>query len=513
LGTSGPKVSVFDHEARLIDSAFHPVETIFTQDGGVEQNPREWIDAIFKAYSTIVQRGKFETSQIETFNISSHWSGTVPIDASGNTLMNGIIWMDSRGAHWAGQLTQGWPSIDGYNIFKILKWIRITGGGPTKSGKDSIAHILFIKNRLPHIYEKTTYFLEPKDYLNYYFCGRIAASYDSITLHWVTDNRDINNIKYHDGLLRECGIDKARLPELVPANSLLGEIKADIAEKMRLPKKVKVISGAPDTHAAAVGSGAVKDFEGHIYVGTSGWLLTHVPFKKTDLFHNMATFPSSIPGRYLLMNEQETAGACLNFIRDKICFPKDNISQFAAPENFYRLADELVSQVPAGSNGVMFTPWLNGERSPVDDHKLRATFINLSLNTTRADMIRAVYEGVANNMRWLMYHVEKLTSKRFDALRFIGGGANSDEWCQIMADTLDREIWQIADPISANARGAALLALAATGKISLNEVGSKVQVKKVFYPDKKLRTLYDERFELFKQIYLKQKKLFTRLEP
>jgi xylulokinase len=511
LGTSGPKVSVFNEKAVLIDSEFAPTQLVLTPDGGVEQDPADWLNAIFSAYNTIAARGKFNPKQIETFNITSQWSGTVAIDKNGKPLMNSIIWMDARGAEFAHQLTDGFLKVDGYDVFKILKWIRITGGGPTKSGKDSIAHILYLKHKRPDVYGNAQYFLEPKDYLNFYFTGRIAASFDGITLYWVTDNRNINNIRYHDGLIKATGIDKAKLPELVPTNTVIGEIKHDIAEKMGLGSHVKVVSGSPDTHSAAVGSGAVKDYEAHVYVGTSGWVLTHVPFKKTDLFHNMATIPSSLPGRYLLINEQETSGACLNFLKNNLLFPKDEISNHAAPTDFYKLADKEVMKVPPGSNGVMFTPWLNGERSPVDDHKTRASFLNLSLKNTRGDMVRAVYEGVANNNRWLMFYAEKLIGKPFEALRFIGGGANSEVWCQIMADTMNREILQVEDPISANSRGAALLALTATGKMNIDEIGNAVKVKKAFAPNPQHRQLYDERFDVYQTIYNKQKNIFRRL--
>jgi xylulokinase len=312
-------------------------------------------------------------------NITTQWSGTVAVDEKGDPLMNAIIWMDSRGAEHAQKLMHGPVRVDGYAVGKILKWIRLAGGGPSRSGKDTISHILYIKNKLPDIYKRTYKFLEPKDYLNLYFTGRFAASFDSITIYWITDNRDINNIKYSDELIRITGVDKAKLPELVPTNSLLGTIKKELAEEFGLNDNVKVISGTPDTHSAAVGSGAVKDFEPHLYIGTSSWLICHAPWKKTDIFHNMGTIPSGIPGKYMLVNEQETTGACLNFVKNNIFYHEDELQTEKAPADFYKRMDKVVAKVPAGSNGVIFTPWLNGERSPVDDHHARGGFYNLSL--------------------------------------------------------------------------------------------------------------------------------------
>ena len=144
----------------------------------------------------------------------------------------------------------------------------------------------------------------------------------------------------------------------------------------------------------------------------------------------------------------------------------------------------MVDSVGAGSGRVLFTPWLNGERSPVDDHTIRGGFHNLSLSTTRAQMVRAVFEGVAFNSRWLLEAVEKFAGRRFDSLAFIGGGANSDQWAQIHADVLGREIRQVADPVLANVRGAALITLMALGRIAPERhPGAWCEIRRTFTPD------------------------------
>ena len=162
-------------------------------------------------------------------------------------------------------------------------------------------------------------------------------------------------------------MDSEKLPELKPTNGILGTLRADIAREWGLREDVQVVMGSPDMHTAAVGSGAVQDYESHLYIGTSSWLLCHVPFKKTDLTHNMGALPSGIPGRYLLTNEQDCAGVALQYLRDNIFFHSDELSQGAKPENAYQLFDEIAARTPAGSDRLIFTPWLYGERSPVDD--------------------------------------------------------------------------------------------------------------------------------------------------
>lgn len=511
LGTSGPKVSLFDTQARCIGYKFEEVPLILSEGGGAEQKPSDWIAAIRTAYQKLIAENNIATKDIIAINCTSQWSGTVCVDKDGRELMNAIIWMDTRGSEQVKRLTHGPIRVEGYGVGKILRWINLTGGGPTKSGKDSIAHILYIKDKLPSVYERTYKFLEPKDYLNLWLTGTFAASFDSILLYWVTDNRDINNITYNDSLLQLTGVDRAKLPDLVKTNTLLGTVTSNIAEEFGLSKDVKVISGTPDVQSAAVGSGAIKDYEGHLYIGTSSWLVSHLPFKKTDIFHNMGTIPSAIPGRYLIANEQETAGACLNFVKNNLLYPDDALNTGSAPKDFYKKVDEIVQTVEAGSEGVFFLPWMYGERSPVDDHHVRGGFYNLSLNNTRAHMLRAVLEGIAMNARWLQMYVEKMMGRQFEFINFIGGGANSDIWSQIIADVLNRPIRQVNEPLMANSRGTAMLALMALGILDINKAAAAVEVKKEFMPNQKNKALYDQRFDVFVDIYTRNKPIFARL--
>lgn len=513
LGTSGPKVALFDENISCIDYAFKEVELILSEGGGAEQRPSDWTEAISYCIVSLLQKNGIPATDILAINCSSQWSGTIPLDAEGTPLHNAIIWMDSRGADEVKNQVGGFPEVEGYRIDNIIEFIRLTGGAPGKTGKDPVGHILYLKHRLPHVYAKANKVVEPKDYLNFWLSGKLISSYDCITLHWCTDNRDIHNIKYHNGLLKRTGLDREKLLDLVPANSVLGTVRTEIAEKFGLSPQTVVVSGTPDVHAAAVGSGAVNDFETHLYIGTSSWLVCHVPFKKTDLLHNMATIPSAIPGRYLVANEQETTGACLNFLKNNLFYPKDDISNEEAPADFYQRLDKLAEKSPAGSNGLIFFPWLYGERSPMEDHHVRGGFFNLSLQHTRADWVRAVYEGIAMNTRWLLVYVEKMVGKRLESVNFIGGGARSDIWCQIIADVYNRPIKQLADPITAGSRGVALLAWQAIGKIDYSDFGKNVEIKKIYMPNPHNKTLYNERFAIFMEHYKLNQKLWKKLNP
>jgi xylulokinase len=218
-----------------------------------------------------------------------------------------------------------------------------------------------------------------------------------------------------------------------------------------------------------------------------------------------------VPGRYLLTALQATAGGNLTFLRDNIIYHKDELLQEADVPDIFKVLDQITERVPAGANGVMYTPWIWGERAPVDDKTLRAGLYNLSLNNTREDIIRAFLEGIAFNTRWLLSPVEKFLGRKVNAINIVGGGAQSDVWCQIFADVMNVEIKQVADPIYANARGAAWIATVGLGEIKFSDISQLVEFKRTYRPLVQHRALYDEKFEIFLQIYKQMKRIYQRL--
>lgn len=511
LGTSSCKVALLSSRGQILGSASAPIPLILLLDGGVEQDPQAWWVAIKRATQELLSQGLVPPAAIAAVCCTAQWSGTVAVDGQGQPLRNAIIWMDARGARYVQQMTSGLLKVNGYGVDKLWHWLRRTGGIPTRSGKDPIAHILYLKHEEPAIYQQTYQFLEPKDYLNLRLTGKFAASKESITLHWVTDNRDIDRIDYDERLLRMATLERAKLPDLKRADELLGPIQPEVAAELGLSPATQVVMGTPDLHSAAIGSGAVSDYAAHLYIGTSSWLACHVPFKKTDVLHNMASLPSALPGRYLLINEQETAGACLTFLRDNLFYPADALASGAPPEDLYARFEEMVCSVPAGSSNLIFTPWLNGERTPIDDSAARGGFHNLSLHTTRAHLLRAIYEGVAYNSRWLLGYVEKFVGRRLQVIRLIGGGARSAAWCQICADVLNRPIAQVQNPVQANARGAGLLAALALGYLTPDEIADCVPITHTYEPNPQHRATYDRLFGEFVKLYQQNQGIYRRL--
>ena len=511
LGTSGPKTALISINGEIVDSEFAETPLIVLPDGGVEQDPEGWWRAIMATSKKLLGKGLVPPEKIVAVSVTGQWCGTVAVGRDGRHLMNAIIWMDSRGAEAQKDILPGLFKIAGYPPLRLWNWLRITGGVPGLSGKDPLAHILWIKKEYPEIYRQTYKFLEPTDYINLRFTGRYAATYDSILLHWVTDNRDSSKVVYHHKLLQMAGIERDKLPDLIRAIDILGPLQPEVAAELGLKADTMVIGGTPDVPSAGVGSGAVRDYEGHLYIGTSSWISTNVPFKKTDLIHAIGTFPSPVPGRYILLTEQESAGKCLTWLRDNVIYHKDELLQEENVPDVYKILDRIVAGVPAGANGVIFTPWLFGERSPVDDHLIRSSIFNLSLDNTREDIARAVFEGVAFNQKWLLHYVEKLLKRPFQYLNFVGGGANSDIWSQIMADILDRPIRQVKDPLYSNVRGAAFLAFMALGHLTLEEIPHRIAVKAEYQPNPDHRRIYDEYFAEYVNLYKAHKKICGRM--
>jgi xylulokinase len=511
LGTSGPKVALVSDRGELVGQEFESVELLLRPGGGAEQSAERWWDATSGAAKRLLARGLVPRDDIVAIGCTTQWAGTVAVDNEARPLMNAVIWMDARGGRHSARVTNGFPRVAGYGAAKLVRWIRVTGAVPTPTGKDSLGHILYIKNELPDIYRRTYKFLEPMDYLNARLTGRFAASFHSITLHWLTDNRNIRDVRYDERLLALAGVDREKLPDLVPTGEVLGTVTPEVAKELGVSEKVRVVMGTADSTSSAVGAGAVEHYAPHLYIGTSSWLSCPVPFKKTSLRHSIASLPSGLPGSYLVATEQQTAGVCLTALRDHILCADDELSSGPPAEDALERFNAMAERIRPGSDGLIFTPWLNGERTPVDDELVRGGFFNQSLRTTRAHLVRAVFEGVAYNTRWMRDPVERFVGRRLDEIRFVGGGARSDLWCQIHADVLDRSIAQVADPVHANVRGAGLLAFVALGDLSLGEIPGRIVVTRTYAPRAENRGIYDALFREFVNLYRRNRGIFARL--
>lgn len=511
LGTSGPKVALVSTRGQILASDREPTSVELLPGGGAEQRPTDWWEAIVRATRRMLEQSDVPKERIRGVCCTAQWSGTVPIGQDGEPAGNAVIWMDSRGARHLLPLVKGLIQVDGYGVMAAWRWLRLTGGIPALSGKDSIAHILFLRHERPEIYEKTRCFLEPKDYLNYKLTGELAASFDSITLHWVTDNRDLKEVRYSPALLSRTGLSRAQLPPLKRAVDVLGPLRPAVAEELGLCKETQVVMGTPDLHSAAIGSGAVRDYEAHLYIGTSSWITAHVPFKKTDLKVMMASIPSAIPERYLVGNEQETAGACIDHLAEKLFLAPGPLRSGVEKDEVHQLLEAEAASAAPGSGKLIYLPWLYGERTPVEDATIRGGFFNLALGSGRAEMVRAVYEGVAYNGRWLLGALERFMGHEVDQLSFIGGGASSPLWAQIHADVLGVPIRCAKAPRMANALGAGLLGAVGLGELDFDQVPDVMERGESYEPNDANKALYDDLYGAFRELYRQHKPLCARL--
>jgi xylulokinase len=507
LGTGGPKVGLVSLTGRVAWNDHFPVETRWLPGGGAVQDAAEWWDLIVDATRRAMASGVVAAHQVEAVSCTGQWSSTVPVDDEGIPVGDCILWMDSRGAPYAKQVIAG--PLNGFAPVPLTIWVRRTAGAPSTTGADPIGHMLYLQHDEPEIARAARWFLEPVDYLSMRFTGIAAASHASMTGAWLTDNRHVDTLEYDPELVRRSGVSLHHLPPLHATGSTIGTVLPELAKSLGLPDGVHVVTGTPDLHSGAVGAGTVLPYETNLAISTSSWISCAVPFKKTDIFRQIATVPGLTPEQYLVANNHETGGACLQWLRDQVIAPDDGLNGAVAPS--YEQLTAAAAEVPAGAGDIIFTPWLSGERSPVDDRYARGGFHNLSLSTTRPHLVRAVLEGVAFNSRWLHDAVEKFVKRRLDHVRFIGGGAQSDLWCQIHADVLDRTIERVADPVDANLRGAALLAGLALGAVDQREVRDLVKVDATFRPDHANRATYDRLYAEFPKLYKAQKGMFHRL--
>ena len=497
MGTGGPKVGLVDQRGQVVSSTSAPVQLFFLEDGGAEHDPEEWWATISSSVRKVVQASGVLPANIIAIAVTSMWSVTLPVNEQGKPLMNVMSWMDGRGGRYNCEVVKGFPNIQGYKLGTMLKYLDLVGFPPTLKGVDALGHMLFIKHERPEIYRQTYKFFEPMDYINMRLTGKFAATQNTALPMMMVDNRRLNVQEYDPWLVKMSGIDREKLPDLLPIDGILGSITAEVASELGLSPNTLVICGVNDNSSSAIGTGAIGDSEVAAVLGTSGYLAAHVGFKKTDINHSMGTMPSAINGRYLFWSELANNGKVLESTLKNLIFAQDGFGTGAAPVDMYERASQVAADVPAGSGDVLFLPWFNGSFSPGEDQFMRGGFLNLSHKTSRAQLTRAVFEGLAMNWRWLRGPSEKLIGKKFEYWRLTGGGALSDVWCQIMADVVGIPMHRQADPRNSNVIGAGLLGFQRLGLVRLEDIPNMIKFDRIFEPDARNRQVYDHMFAQF----------------
>lgn len=496
VGTSSVKASVFNADTFELERlASAPLKLSMPRAGCAELDP----EALWRSLSEAVSEAASGFSAIEALVMDTQMAGVVPVDASGAPLSSVLTWLDTRAAGHPRRLFRGVLKVSGYHLPTLVKLLRVSGGAPGKLGKDPLSKYAWLAAEQPDIYAKTWKFLDVKGYLLFRMTGRAIITLDESSITWLADTRDPSAVKWSRDLVKLFGLDFNKLPEIVKPTDIVGELSPEAGRELNLSGGVKVVAGCGDVPATAVGSGAVEDFEVHAYIGTGNWFAAHVPSRRLDVAHYMGCILSAIPGRYLLVAEQQTGGAAVDYALKTLKLP--------GPEE----VDAILSSCKIGESRLLFLPWLYGERSPVEDPRLRGAFINLSLDTSDAELLAAVVEGLALNMKWEYEYFKRLLGRGVSSIRVVGGGALYDVLCAALASALEVEVVRAASAREATLVGALTVGLVAMGRGGFDEARKLAKPEAVFKPDSRAVEALRRKFELFLEAYKDLRGLFRRL--
>ena len=503
LGTSGPKVALVADDGTIEASASRAVTTISVGASGAEQDPEEIWRAIRGAARQVLGEAGRPPGDIVGVTCASHYFSTVPVDRAGMATMNLLLWMDGRGGPYSMKIYERCAEAP-------LRWIEAHGMPPLPSGNDSLSHMLFIQSERPDVYERTYKFVEPMDYVTARLTGEVTANACTAFAMLLTDNRQPDSISYSDELISMSGLDRDKLPDLVARNLQVGVVTDETARDWGLAPGTAVFSGTNDTQAVCVGSGAYTGCDGGINIGTTCQVLASAPSAGMDMENAIVSMPSPIPGQYMSMAENGLGGKVLEHFLNHVAFANDALVDHSTEDAYARL-DTVLAGEPAGSGGLLFLPWLAGSQSPQFNPNARGGFLNMSLETTRTRMLRAIVEGVSFNLRWLLPAVEKFAGTEFSAVRFAGGCALSDQWAQILADVTGRPVKQLAEARYVVNRATALLGFVQLGCLDYDDLAKVCRVKHVYEPDSERRKVYDRAFEQFLAAYKQNLPIFEAL--
>ena len=503
LGTGGPKVALVSDDGTIAASAIRPVTTLQLGADAAEQDPEEVWNAIVSAVQQVVREADKPADTILAVSCASQYFSIVPVDEQGKPVGNMIPWMDGRGAPYSQGIYAAHPEAPG-------RWIELAGMPPLPSGNDSLSHMLFLKNERPEIYERAAKLVEPADYVTARLTGICASNACTAFAQLLTDNRQLDAVAYHQDLIRMSGIDREKLPELLPVGACIGTVRKEIAEELGLSADTKVFTAVNDTHAAAIGAGVYRKGHGAINIGTTCQVLAFVGEMKTDLDNWILSMPSPVADQYMVMSEVGLGGKPLEHFLTQMVFNDDGLANHSTDDPFANV-EKALSSTKAGSGGLLYLPWLAGSQSPRANASMRGGFLNISLETTRAHMLRAVLEGVTFSLRWVLPAVERFIGDQFDSLVFSGGGAVSAEWSQIMADVMNRPVHQLAESRFVNNRGTAFLAFEQLGVASLSEVDKVCKIGHTYRPRPENRDVYDLLFDQFVAAWDQNRPIFEAL--
>lgn len=501
IGTTGLKTCMFSisdtEDIHLIEGEVEPYALNVLENGGVEQDPEEWWDAMGKSTKRLLEKTATSKDEIQGISFCSQMQTVVMIDRDGKPLRPSMSCMDTRAGEQFARYMKNGIKVDGLNLYRVLRFLRITGV-VSASAKDPIWKYTWIKDNEPGIFDNTYKWLDAKEYLTSRATGNIKVSRDVASATFLYD---VKKGRWSQELCKIFDIDMKHLPELCDSTDNLGGLLAKAAEELGLSPGIPVISGGSDVSLCQVGAGCLATGDVNFYSGTSGWVCTTVNRLHLDLGNIIGALVGVDRNTYCYIAELETSGKCMEWVKDRIDLPEMDFDDLM----------EYIKDTPPGSNGVVFSPWMHGNRCPFEDEHARGVFFNLGISTRGSDLVKAVIEGVCMHMRWMLDATHK-TFKTCEVVRISGGSAISPYICQVLADVIGCEIEAIENPRYVGATGAAGLMALSFGLISdIKEIKNFIKIQASYQPNMANTAVYDKIFPVFKNLYKDNKKSFEIL--
>ena len=487
LGTSGNKASLYTEEGELVASAVAPYETHYAFNGlWAEQNPEDWWQAVCLSTRQIMV-GR-SPSDIIAVAFSGQSMGCLCMNKSGMPLSRSIIWQDGRAANEAAALVE---RIGGKHEACSLVGQQLTANY-------TLAKLMWIKTNMPDIYKQTYKILAAKDYMTFRLTGRFLSDHCDAAFMQAYDMRER---RWSAKLIDAAGVDGCMLPEIFESTDVAGYVTKQAAADLGIASGIPVVVGSGDGPCAALGAGVLSSGDSYLCLGTSTWLSVLMDKYQPDPLGKLQVYPSAAPGLYLLAGTMQAGGLSYSWAR----------KQYFDPSTSYIEIETAIENTPAGAGGVVYLPYLMGERSPWWNTKARGAFVGMTADTSRGHMLRAVLEGVAMNLQLIREDIMRFTPFSSE-INIIGGGAKSGVWRQIIADVLQTTVRKAVTTDEATNFGAAIIAAVGVGLFpSFSAAKSLVKIDSVNKPNAANADLYSEKLEVFRDTYTALKPIFERI--
>jgi xylulokinase len=496
VGTTGTKVLLINEEGEVVSRAFEEYPLHIPQVGWAEQIPEDWWSATATGIRKVLNASGLKSGEIAALGLTGQMHGSVFLDRKNRVLRPAILWCDQRTAAQCAEITE---KIGRERLIQLTCNPVFTGFTAPK--------ILWVRENEPDIYRKTSKILLPKDYIRFRLTGTYATDVSDAS---GTSLLDVKNRRWSREMLEELDIQEDLLPDVYESPEITGEISREASLATGLKSGTPVVGGAGDNAAGAVGGGAIEEGVVWASIGTSGVVFASCDEPKTDPGGRVHTFCHAVPKKWHLMGVMLSAGGSLRWFRDSLGGLEIQTGKLTGTDPYVFL-DAEASRAEPGCRGLIFLPYLAGERTPHGDPNARGVFFGLTLHHGKPHMIRAVMEGVAFGMRDSLEIIKEL-GVEIGEIRALGGGARSDLWRQIQADVYGTELVTI-NVEEGPAFGAALLAGVGAGAYSSVGEACKRTIREVrrTKPKKENTIIYEKYYQIYKSLYPALKNCFERV--